>query len=348
MGAIKGRYSLFDWPVIIARALYRLLLRIMDVTRLPHFLLFRMVAPLSLWAIGIHSGADTGPEAAAPSRYEQIVQALGGAQEEERRLFASLALQGLVEVYYAEADLARREAAEDKATRARQAWAFSVERYTETLLQLEARLAGAQSAVAVKILPGIAGDVPMLVIDGERVMLSHPRKAEQPVYEHQLLNAFCQQVDCSQWQPLGAPVAPLPAEPPPVVVEWNFSPAGLRCSYREVTLLFAGKSPAQQARSLCEQLFSELASLEEELRWQIWRGVSVDWQQLAIRPRVGEAGHSVIVNARGDVLLMRLPILAANRNLLTALLAWLQGVVDGEALPPLELRAEDYGIRLAR
>ncbi|GAB3274826.1 hypothetical protein [Parahaliea aestuarii] len=280
-------------------------------------------------------------EAAGLSRYQQTVNALRHAGEDEQRLFASLALQGLVEIYFAEADLARREAIGEANAQARRGWAFSVEQYTEELLEIDALLA---AGGAVQVLPGSAGEVPMLIVEGQRVMLSHPRAAEQTAYEQQLLNNFCQREHCEAMLPLLAEGVAQPAESQPVTVNWSFSPEGMRCGYREITLLFSEQAPSPLARDICQQLFSEVALLEEELRWQHWRGVPIDWPRLMIQRRVAQPGHTVVVNSLGDVLLLRLPILAANGSLFQGLSGWLRAAVNDSPAPLLELRAADYGI----
>jgi len=310
---------------------------------LPALLLFLSLAPGPLGATPVVDKDST----TTPSRYTQTLRALQTADQGQQREFASSAIDALVEVYYAEADLALREASDNEEDgKDRRSWALSVESYTQLLLAARNSIAEGHD---VRLFPGVGGEAGMIVAGDYRVMLSHPRGDQQAAYEQQVLNTFCRKTDCQALVPAPRVTAPLPPLPEPVAIQWSFSRDGMNCRYQGVNLLFSRQSDAQRARPLCEQIYSELAALEEELRWQLWRGVSIEWSQLEIQRRIGQTGHSVRLNAAGDVLLLRLPVLAANGQLFKALQTWLRdSVADTEEGFQLTLRAADYGLEVAQ
>ncbi|TXS89294.1 hypothetical protein FV139_20375 [Parahaliea maris] len=261
-------------------------------------------------------------------------------------MFANSALEALVEVYYAEADLALREAEDEEDGKDRRSWALSVESYTQLLLAARNSVTAGE---VVRLFSGVGGEAAMVVAGEHRVMLSHPRGDQQAAYEQQVLNTFCRSADCEDLLPTPLVTdAPAPPPPVPVQIQWSFNQDGMNCQYQGISLVFTRHNEPRRARSLCEQLYSELASLAEELRWKIWRGVSIEWARLDIQRRIGQTGHSVRLNSAGDVLLLRLPVLAANGPLFKATQGWLRNTVaDTEDGFQLTLKAADYRLEVA-
>lgn len=309
----------------------------------------RLVArcTLSLLLAGAGQGlAAPAEEAIDPprSRFDRLVLALGEAEPGERVNFARSALGALVEVYIAEVDLARSEmAADPDSHRDTAVWAGAVDAYVERLLGLLAGLEGEDAPPVQLFAPGNAGGA-LLQIAGQRVILDHPRRAQQEVYEQLVLADFCGGADCRELlaTPLAPAAEPIPMTARAVAVEYLFTSAGPVCVARGVTLQFPVGYDVGRMRDLCAQFFAELAALELEVRWQQRRGVEPEWDVLSLGRRADRPGHILQLNRAGDAVLLPLPLLAGSDGGLARITPWLRGRLAGRE-PTLSLRAAELG-----
>lgn len=275
------------------------------------------------------------------SRFQRVVTALLESPENEKREFALTALTLLAELYIAEADLARHEARNSGSSGDTSRWAMAVDQFSAELLQLSQ---GLEAGGELSLTPG-RGIAPVVVtVDGQRVMLSHPRAPEQSVYEQAVLESFCAGGRCSRLLPPASETGPIPVTRQSVKVDWAFSSDGLVCAFDGVSLQFAVGRPLAQVRGLCEQFHQELAALQLEMRQQARQQVSIDWRELRIERRANNPGHIVRLNPAGDTLLLRLPLLASSVGLFSAVQPWLHQRVGGVEEAVLSLDAADFGL----
>lgn len=274
------------------------------------------------------------------SRYRRTTSALVDAPDDWRSDFARRSLLLLAEIYLAESELARYEAAASGNAEAAKlrGWSKAVESYGEQLLLV---LEDVELGFPVDVLPLGDGGVALRIAE-RAVMLNHPRVTEQIMLEQQLLSTFCAARDCQRLTPTAAP-EPIPMTPPTVSVDWQFSQSGPVCHAGSISIQFPPNADLTRQRPLCTQLLQELLSLELELRWQIRHGVIVDYPNLAISATPGKPDHLVILNPRRDSILLSLPVLAGTDGLLPVVSAWLERRIAGdERQAELILNSADF------
>jgi hypothetical protein len=298
--------------------------------------LFILLMALVLPAIA--ASADAVPTEPG-SRYQRLIAALQEAPEEQRREFAGEALGTLAEILIAEADLARRGAGEGGEGQEQRHWARAVDDYAASVLDL---LDAVDAGASVEISGG--GQSPaILSVDGQRIILTHPRVDQQAAFEQSVLQVFCATGACAYLLPMTGPEAPVSYGSSSLALLWVFNNEGLLCAYDGVSLQFPPRIMVPAVRELCDEFHRELSSLLVELRRQARQGVVIDWSSLSITRRSDSAEHLLHLNARGDAVLQRLPLLASRQNILALVSPWLAQRVAGNANAELVIEATDLG-----
>ena len=289
------------------------------------------------------AGFASAPSAIAvaqESRYERIVHSLQSADPELRATFATSALLELTEVYLAEADLARREAAAAEDAMRLSSWSRAVERYANqlTLVREDITLGFPVD------LRRNAREVVSVSVGGRTIMLAHPRNDQQSTYQQAVLGHFCGKGLCRDLIASDEPLKPIPMSSGVVSPRWQFTPSGPSCSHQNLQLSFSSGGDLGRQRALCQQLMQEAEVLATELAWQQRHGVRVDWEALSLRTVPLRPEHLVVLNDAGDSILVTLPLLNGTTGLLQELSPWLQQRHQPEQeLPALLLDAGRLG-----
>lgn len=302
-----------------------------------------MAEPLSALP-PIPSQTGSQPPTTPLSRFDRTVRYLGTASAQERADFAVDALGQLAEVFMAEADLARTEAAKEtgRGPARLRSWSIAVDQYTANLLLM---LDDAEQGFPVDLSIGPKGDV-SIIVAGRAVILAHPRPAQQPAYEQMVLESYCNRHDCDRITPVAASAEaprPIPITASRVSPRWTFTGMGPLCSHAGLVLRFGDTRNLANLRELCSQLMQELETMVNEFTWQERHGVEVDWKELRIAASPGRPEHLVSLNGVGDSILVTVPVLAASPGLLADVSPWLRARLGGERAPVLELDAATYG-----
>ncbi len=197
--------------------------------------------------------------AEAPS-YREIVQSLANAPLEQRRLFASMALESLIQ---------RHEQEAARAARGKPGWQRGMRSYISKLQAVMGRVPRSESVVLVA--EG-KGEVRMIVDHGQ-IMLAAPNLAGQGAFEREVSGAWCAQTACEsapaptveaaldQPESADSPAAPvqtfpatesLPGEPavlaaPPLAATQPQAPAGVEAPSVAAGALDAGAVPRPPA-----------------------------------------------------------------------------------------------------
>ncbi len=300
--------------------------------------------PLAALALALtlatpRADASAEPQPSGSSRYQRTVQSLQLAQPELLPAFAETALAELAAIYLAEADLARSEARESAAAAKLMGWSLAVEAYAQDMLVL---LEEVQAGLPVSLWSG-PHEAARLSVAGRLIILSHPRATQQGEFEQRVLMDFCSRVDCSPLTAEGAESRPVPVSASLVTPAWSFAPGSAVCSHRQLSLRFRGSGDLARQRSLCHQLFQELALLANELAWQRRHGVAVEWEALSIYPVPRQPEHVVTLNAAGDSILASVPLLHSTPGLLSDVTPWLRAAHDNRPVPAVELEPGRYG-----
>lgn len=273
------------------------------------------------------------------SRYQRTIQSLQVSTPELRARFAAIALLELEEIYLAEADLARREAEDEDHPAKLQAWSRAVEQYAGQLVLVQSDI---DSGFPVELRTNPL-EVASITVAGRTLMLAHPRNGQQLAYEQGVLAKFCGGNTCIELTRDEEPLQSIPVSASTVTPQWDFSPAGPVCRYRQLQVEFSNRGSLTRQRGLCEQLMQELESMATELAWQQRHGVDVDWGQLDLRSTPGRPEHLVVLNQAGDSLLITLPLLYGTPGLLGQVSPWLQQRHSAQGPSKLSLRAASMG-----
>ena len=300
-----------------------------------------LVLVTSLGGQPVSSQDTLESEVGLVSRFQRTVQYLQGTSLEERADFAAVALAELTEVYMAESDLARAEAADqDIVVRSKLLnWSRAVDQYANQLVLV---LDDVEQGFPVVLRPDPQGPVTTIVAD-RAVILGHPRAEQQAAYELRVLTDFCSSHNCQRMTVTANEPQPIPASAMRVNALWTFTESGPVCSNDGIELRFHSSRNLPILRGLCEELMQEAAALVMELQWQRRHGVAIDWSALAVSATPGRPEHLVRLNAAGDSVLVTLPLIYSDAQLLADLKPWLYTRVAGKSPEMVHLDAGDYG-----
>lgn len=274
------------------------------------------------------------------NRFERIVLALAHASPAERRLFAQLAVDNLKVQYSLEAELARSEVDEPSLNTKNLGWAFSVERFTDYLTTVSKALQGGVAPVVITLTT--TGSI-LLSVGSHRLILSHPREAQQVTFEQELLAEFCAGRRCQQLLSENASFIDGQGPLEQQKLHWNFSTQGASCSTYGFTLLFSSTVRIAQIKDFCNKLFAELKALSKELRTQQQQGVWIELSSISLECPNDQGAHLLRLNAVGDAAFLALPVLATSPAFLSLIVEFLVQKSNQQAKPTLELQAVDYG-----
>lgn len=276
------------------------------------------------------------------SRFQRTVLYLQDTSTDEQADFTAAALSQLAEVYMAEADLARAEASRSQGKlRAKLlGWSIAVDQYANQLVLLMEDL---EQGFPVALLQGREGAVTVSVA-GRMVILSHPRADQQAAYEQRVLAEFCGSNDCRSMTVVADQPEPIPVTTARVNPVWTFTEKGQLCTGDTIEIRFTTIENLGLLRSICAQLLQELSALAAELAWQARHGVEVDWSALTITATPGRPEHLVRLNGAGDSILLTVPLLFGNQNLLQDSKPWLRDRASGGESATMRLDAAKYGL----
>ena len=276
------------------------------------------------------------------SRFQRTALALQEQSPDLVSVFAQTSLLEMIEVYFAEADLARDEASQEQRSGPDKAklmsWSAAVDRYAADLLSV---LSDIEEGAPVK-LHNYRSEAIALAIAGRLIILSHPRHAQQGAYEQRVLSTYCSRNDCGRLTGTAALDVSL-ADGQIIRPQWQFTEQGPRCSHRSMAVQFVDASQIAMQRSICQQLFEEVEALAGQLSWQIQHGVVIDWSRLSIQSTPGRTDHIIVLNSAGDSILQALPLMFASTGLLHDLRNWLQAYSEGQKVQQRLLNGSDYG-----
>jgi hypothetical protein len=275
---------------------------------------------------------------AVQTRFQRTVAYLQTAEPQLRSDFAIVALSKVADAYALEARLARQQAGSNS-NRQLGGWSATVVRYAS---QMSLLIDDIELGLPVRFT--IGEEKSLAVTVGDRtVIVSHPRLTQQGALEQSILTDFCGKHSCAQFTPRETESAPIPVSSAHVRPNWEFTEPGANCSHRTITVHFDRAQNMANARLICEQFLQEVMTLGDELAWQQRHQVTLEWDALEIRTAPGRPEHMVQLNSAGDAILVSLPLLHANPDLLTQLVPWIHARVDGRQEPAIMLDASQYG-----
>ncbi|MCG6868061.1 MAG: hypothetical protein LJE91_04815 [Gammaproteobacteria bacterium] len=284
---------------------------------------------LFLLGLSMGLGAADGrriPDAPNAVHIRQIARALADGPPSLRREFALLAITEMIEVYENEAELARRERQPGAARRDARRWALAVRRQAAELAGIVVGITESTS-VQVGMTPY---DRVFVVVDGRLVILTNPRMDEQIIFEQHVASRFCERNVCEDLPGITRQAESADV-PPSIVPRWSFSDqAGPVCNAEDgLEIQFASVADLWWKRPACAAVSGELLTLAEQIALERGNGTPLDWNVMVIQPQAGSDLHRVVLNERGDYLLLRLPALSAVPEFFRLALPWLIARTEG-------------------
>jgi hypothetical protein len=274
------------------------------------------------------------------SRYQRTVQSVAGSTPEMKADFASSALAELAEVYIAEADLARKQAAEQgREGKKLLAWSRAVEQYANQLMLI---MEDIDLGFPVELTLSDA-ESPAVRVSGRAIILSHPRVDQQIAFEQRILLDFCARNDCQALTAEEEAPVPIPVSAARVEPQWTFTQNGPVCAHYGIQVRFSNTRYLARYRTTCQQLLQEAMTLADEIAWQQRHGVTVQWKVLLVRSIPHRPEHLVQLNESGDSILAVLPLLYGSEGLLEQLKPWLAARSSNGEREPVYLDAASYG-----
>jgi hypothetical protein len=197
-------------------------------------------------------------------------------------------------------------------------WSRGVDGYVAQLSAFEAAITP-HSQVNIQL--GADSQV-YLQTHGAVVILSSPRAHQQELLEQRITRHFCSQYPCDSLIEGYTAASHNAVETLP---HWTFqiSPIPSCSSGDGLELLFADNVDLLKKRDMCKQLFTDFARLAAGLATQAERGVVIDWGFFRVEAHPGMALDRVTLNARGDVIELALPAVAASPSMVKRALPWL-------------------------
>jgi hypothetical protein len=274
------------------------------------------------------------------SRYQRTAQSVAASTPEIQADFATSGLSELAEVYMAEADLARKQAAElDRKGRKLLGWSRAVDQYANQLMLV---MEDIKLGFPVQLIHSKAESLTVRVA-GRAIILSHPRADQQTALEQRILQHFCARNDCQALTANAEPAVPIPVTASRVVPAWTFTDSGPVCAHEGIQVRFSNTQYLARYRATCQQLLQEAMTLADEIAWQQRHGVTVQWSILLVRPIPHRPEHLVQLNESGDSILAVLPLIHGSEGLLDQLKPWLGDRSSNDSQQLIYLDAASYG-----
>lgn len=254
------------------------------------------------------------------NRFFRTVYFVQNASAELQANFSSVALSELALAHATEAELAREEIERSGPNSKLRHWAASVDRYAK---QLEVLIEEIATGIAVSLVQRPSGLLALTA--GERmVILSHPRLEQQSAFEQSILANFCTQHACDRFTPGNLPLTPIAVSTASVSPDWDFSGDGHTCKHLTINVLFSSDSDLVRAKLICTQFLQEVMTLVDEIAWQQRHGVVIDWNNVKMFATPARPEHRVALNVKGDSILVALPMLSRNADLLRRVALWIE------------------------
>ncbi len=245
-------------------------------------------------------------------------------QPEAKAAFAVDALSEMATSLQAETALARQQARGIDSARSLRRWIAAVDGYTAQILALAGSIdIGTPVALSVGKDNGL-----FIVVRGQSIMLSAPRRELQSSLEQMVINRFCSHHPCDdslRSRATATQVGVAASQP-----RWSFSDgAGPSCvSDDGIVLQFSSSSRLGAKREFCQQLVSELRVIAFTLKQQQQQGVPVELDALKVYAIPAMAEHQLDFNTAGNSAQLILPVSYAMPQLLQQARPWIRARAD--------------------
>jgi hypothetical protein len=204
-------------------------------------------------------------------------------------------------------------------------WMQATRAYAQRLRDI-AEAMTPQTPVEVRVeVPGLL----LLYVEDAVVEVSGPRIAEPDFMGQRIVERYCEIRECDMATTLEEPVEV--REPVTVKAIWSFSSARGPVCLTNIGLEFQFKDIRDigRKRSACIQVAEQLRELSQGLKRAADTGVFIDWEIMTIVSSGAGKAEQVVLNRRGEYLLLSLPSLGSSKTLQQIALPWVRARVLG-------------------
>ena len=277
---------------------------------------------------------------AMPSVVVQLARVLQDSPLPMRSDFAWLALTQMSGFYAEEAARARRELRHTSRASDASKWAASVDDYARKMSTLADSIT---TATPISITIGIDNSV-HIYVDGQPVILTGAISGQQSVYEQRVVERFCILYICEDLLPeleySERETSTALTQTDASRAYWIFSQyAGPVCMTNDgLEFQFQQVTDLGEKREACTRAVAELSDLALAIAREQQQGVRVDWAAMRVQSAPADGPQRVILATRVEIVLP-LPMLAENPQLLEMVRPWLKARVRGDAYSLVVLNA---------
>jgi hypothetical protein len=153
---------------------------------------------------------------------------------------------------------------------------------------------------------------------------------EQTIFEQRVASRFCERNVCENLPGITGRMATAGIAPSSTA-RWSFSdqPGPSYNTEGELEIQFTSIADLRWKRTACAAVSGDVLFLAERIALERANGTLLDWNAIAIHPRAGGDIDRVVLNERGEYLLLRLPALSAVPEFFRLVLPWLIARMGG-------------------
>lgn len=268
--------------------------------------------------------------AASAGQANPLIDFAGNLNEAEPKALADFAWIALDEMYTAYEQETIELNAEQKGmpmTHPKARWMLATRAYAQRLRTL-ADAISTETPVEIRVdAPGML----LIYVGGQVVEVSGPRIAEPNYMGQRIIDRYCEIHACDFLAAAEPTEKTLSHD---VKTVWSFADGrgpvcvtsnGLEFQFRDLRHL-------GHKRSACVQVAVQLRDLSQALRRAADTGVAIDWRAIEVISTGAGRPEQVVLNRKGDYLLLSVPSLATSRALQQISLAWVRARARGEPI----------------
>ena len=275
-----------------------------------------------------------------PSAFVQLAATVSRAPAAERVDFARTAILTMADQYWVEVDKARAQLHADPERRRKALrWSAATLEYLHQLYDTADLI---DDSTLVEIVPG-AGDSVHLIVNGAPVVLSGPRIGDPDSLGREIVSAFCRLRPCV----VDAPVAPESLRSDGEVSGnsgsgWSFADgAGTTFVTGDgIHFMFSSIQDRERKQKAALALAHDVRQIANALTDVAIQGYEIEWDRMRLSDSPVAGEHKLMVNRRGDYLLLRIPSLGRSTAFFTTSLSWIRARVEGRKLTLFVPQAE--------
>ena len=275
-----------------------------------------------------------------PSAFVQLAATVSKAPAAERAAFARTAILTMADQYWQEVGKVRSQTHLDaKHRRKASRWSAATLEYLDRLYNTADLI---NEFSLVEIVPGV-GESVHLIVDGAPVVLSGPRIGDPDALGQEIVREFCRLRPCVLDTFVGHETKRSVRDVPNASRSgWSFADGAGTTFVTDdgIHFIFDSVRDRELKQKAAMSLMQDVRKIAAALMDISEQGYSIDWERIRLDDLSVAGEHKLIVNRRGDYLLLRVPSLGQSSAFFRTSLSWIKARVEGRNLTLYIPRAE--------